>query len=310
LIKPKTMNPMNARKYILLLTLLALLPLTRLSAQNWTAPEDAKAKVSSFRFTNETVDKGKLLFQKNCQSCHGIPGQNNPAKIVPSPGDPASEKFQAQKDGEIFWKISNGKTPMPQFMNVLQEEERWDVISYIRSFNPKYVQPEPAAKSGFKGRTVKLSISYLVEKKKICVTALERTKDKKYVAAPGIEIILTVKRYFGDLPVGEPKTTNGKGIALFNAPLDLPADRKGIMELTARVNDPAGNLGDPRVKAVFAMGKPNNAPSLTAQRAWWATRDKAPVWIILVYGSAVIIVWLLIFYILFSLRKIRMLSRG
>ena len=293
---------MNIRKYLLLL--LVSLSCVMLRGQAWVAPPEAATVTSYFTFTKETADKGKILFQKSCQSCHGIPGQNNPAKLVPAPEDPATPKFQAQKDGDIFWKITNGKTPMPQFMNVLSAEERWDVIAYLRTFNPKYVQPELATRAGFSGKNIRLYISYFSQQKKVRVIATELKKDKKNTAADGLEIQLTVERMFGDLPAGDPRTTDKAGIAMFDAPSFLPADRRGFMKVTARVNDPAGNLSESRVSAAFPMGLRNNAPSLIATRAWWSTRDKAPVWLIAVYGLALIIVWGLIFHILLSLRKV------
>ena len=114
----------------------------------WVVPEEAKGKVCPFQFTPETVKSGENVFQKNCKSCHGDPGKQNWAKIVPPPGDPASAGFQGQTDGEMFYRITTGKAPMPQFGNVLSDEERWHVISYIRSFNSGYVQPAPRYKSG------------------------------------------------------------------------------------------------------------------------------------------------------------------
>jgi hypothetical protein len=299
---------MDFKKYFVLFFLLFLLSGMKISAQTWIVPEEAKTKVSPFFFSKESTEKGQDLYKKNCQSCHGMPGQNNPAKIIPDPGDPAGVKYQSQNDGEMFWKITNGKTPMPQFQNILTEEERWDVISYVRSFNPKYIQPTPEMRAGSTGKIIKLSIYYIPDKEKIEVLAREITKDKKFIPAKGIEINLFVKRYFGELKLGDPIETNHSGIALFNAPVDLPGDRAGKMELTARISDPTGKAGDASTTVVIKIGKPNTAPSLIAKRAWWSTREMAPVWLIATFSLALASVWGLIFYILFSLRKIRKLN--
>jgi len=299
---------MDFKKYFVLFFLLMIFLWMKISAQTWIVPDEAKTKVSPFNFTNETTEKGQGLYIKNCQSCHGIPGQNNPAKIVPDPGDPAAVKYQTQKDGEMFWKITNGKAPMPQFQNILTEEERWNVISFVRSFNPKYVQPQPETRAGFTGKIIKLSMNYIPDKKKIKVIALEVTKDNKLITSQGIGIILSVKRYFGNMQLGDTKITNQSGVALFDAPIDLTGDKEGKIEFTARVNDPSGKVGDAFVNAIFAIGRPNNVPSLIASRAWWSTREMAPVWVIATFSFAVIIVWGFIFYILLSLRKIRKIN--
>lgn len=296
---------MDFRKYILLLFLLSVVPCMKIIAQEWVVPDEAKTKVSSFIFTKETVEKGQGLYTKNCQSCHGVPGQNNPAKIIPNPGDPAGVKYQSQNDGEMFWRITTGKTPMPQFKNILSEEERWDVISFVRSFNSKYVQPKPEPRAGLTGKIIKLTMNYIPDRKMIKVVATEMTKDNKSLPSAGTGISLTVKRYFGEMSLSDPKITDNSGIVYFHAPVDIPADRRGNLEFTARVSDPAGKLGDASVQVILPMGKPNTAPSLIATRAWWSTRDKAPVWVILTYSLSVILVWGFIFYVVISLRKIR-----
>jgi mono/diheme cytochrome c family protein len=36
-------------------------------------------------------------------------------------------------DGEIFWKITTGKGPMPAYGKEFTQKERWDLVNYIRS---------------------------------------------------------------------------------------------------------------------------------------------------------------------------------
>ena len=40
----------------------------------------------------------------------------------------------AMSDGEIFWKITNGRKPMPSFKIRLTDEQRWELVNLIRSF--------------------------------------------------------------------------------------------------------------------------------------------------------------------------------
>jgi len=39
-------------------------------------------------------------------------------------------------DGELFYKISEGKKPMPVFKTKLSEDDRWHLVLLIRSFAP------------------------------------------------------------------------------------------------------------------------------------------------------------------------------
>jgi len=271
----------------------------------WVVPEEAKQKVCPFQFTPETVKGGENVFQKNCKSCHGDPGKQNWAKIVPPPGDPASAGFQGQTDGEMFYRITEGKTPMPQFGNILSDEERWQVISYIRSFNSGYVQPALVVQTGSGMKNLHLWMYCNYRQKKLWVLCNEIKKDKSEIPAKGVEIQLNVKRYFGILRLGDPKTTDAKGIALFDIPSDLPGGEFGILEMSARVKDETGLLYSNQAKARLAIGKPYLLKSLTDTRAMWSVRSKTPVWLILTFSLSLITVWGFIFYIFISLRKLK-----
>jgi len=42
-----------------------------------------------------------------------------------------------QYDGELYYKISAGNTPMPSFKTVLSDDQIWQLVNYIRTFAPK-----------------------------------------------------------------------------------------------------------------------------------------------------------------------------
>jgi mono/diheme cytochrome c family protein len=300
---------MLPRKLITVIFLLFLLSGTRLSAQGWIVPEENREKAAPFRFTGEMQQQGENLYLKNCQSCHGLPGKNNFAKLMPSPGDLSGDRVRLQTDGEIFYRITTGKTPMPEFRNILSKEERWWIISFLRTFHRGYKQPEPTSKADFSGKKVLLVLDYLKEKNKVSVTAFELSDKNSKTPLKGAGIILSVKRYFGNMQLGDPKVTNEKGIATFDFPGDLPGDKAGMVDLMAGVNDPSGHLAEARVTGRFRIGVPADIPGLTSTRAWWSTRDKAPVWVIMTYSSAVLITWGFIFYIFISIFKIRKLNK-
>jgi len=52
--------------------------------------------------------------------------------------------MEEMTDGEIFYKISEGRRPMPSFKKRLTEEQRWQLVNYVRTFAPKL---EPAPKT-------------------------------------------------------------------------------------------------------------------------------------------------------------------
>ncbi len=46
-------------------------------------------------------------------------------------------------DGELFYKISQGRKPMPSFRKRLSEQQRWELVLMIRSFAPNAASPTP-----------------------------------------------------------------------------------------------------------------------------------------------------------------------
>jgi mono/diheme cytochrome c family protein len=110
------------------------------SAQGeWKAPADAKnAKNPRADKKNDAKEmaQAKKIADTNCASCHGASGKGDgPAAAAlppPKPADWTSAKVQSQTDGEIFWKITNGRGAMPPWKH-LSEKDRWDLVNYIRT---------------------------------------------------------------------------------------------------------------------------------------------------------------------------------
>ena len=109
----------------------------------WKAPADAKnAKNPRADKKNDKKEmaEAKKVADTNCASCHGPEGKGNgPAAAAlppPKPADWTSAKVTSQADGELFWKITNGRGAMPPWKH-LPEKDRWDLVNYIRSLQKK-----------------------------------------------------------------------------------------------------------------------------------------------------------------------------
>lgn len=106
----------------------------------WITPLRAAQKKNPIPADQVSVAKGKVLYIKECLSCHGSSGHGNgPAvkDLDTDPGNFASKATQVESDGALFWKLTEGRKPMPSYENTLTEEERWHIINYIRSFAPE-----------------------------------------------------------------------------------------------------------------------------------------------------------------------------
>jgi mono/diheme cytochrome c family protein len=285
------------------LLFLQLISLT-LMAQGWIVPDEKRGKLSPFAFSEESRKTGERLYTINCMSCHGSPGKGNFINLVPSPGDPATEKIQHNSDGEIFFKITTGRGPMPSFKNKFSGNDIWNIISFLRSFNTKYIQAVmPVIKSAaYPGAVIGISLR-LNPAKDLVIMSVSATGEKSTVPVKNAAVNLFVKRTFGFLLVDEEKTTDSQGIAGFRVPKGLPGDTAGNVHLSARFGD-EDIFGTISKDTILQAGEITVPESLVKNRAMWNTVRKAPVWVILTYGFGVIAVWGFIFYVLFLLRDI------
>jgi hypothetical protein len=276
-----------------------------LLAQEWVVPADRKGRLSPFRFDDNTRKEGERLYNINCKSCHGTPGMGDyQANLVPPPADPAKEAIQKNLDGELFYKIGNGRGPMPAFRNSLNSAEIWNIISFIRSFKKDYIQEiMPVIKSAaYPGAEIVLRLLSGPAANEITVLASAVT-EKSAVPVTNAGVMLFVRRSFGRMMIDEEKSTDSEGKAVFSVPAGLPGDSAGNLRLTAKFTDEEAFGAEGR-DTVLTAGSKVIPVSLTAPRAMWNTGRKAPLWILLTYILGVLGVWTFIFLILFKLRDI------
>jgi hypothetical protein len=274
----------------------------QLFAQDWNIPVDKKAKNSYIPFTGVTAKDGETLFTKNCMSCHGNPGKNNSLKsLKPIPPDLAGTITQKRTDGDLFYILTTGRVIMPSFKNVLSEDQRWELISYIRTFNKSYVQTLSKF-DPHKSKLVKIEMTFDKNTHLIRVLAVATEKTGTVILKDD-EVELFANRYFGRLRIDKSLRTNNEGIAFFKFPNDLPGDKAGNIHLIAKISDE--NYGEVEYKNQLKIGIPTDKPGLTDKRAIWNVLVKAPVWLIITYTSCVLFFGLFLLYILYSLWKLK-----
>jgi mono/diheme cytochrome c family protein len=104
---------------------------------DWEAPKEAKLKKNPVATDQVALAEGKKLYEKECLSCHGKKGKGDGPKaeeLDKAVKDLGLPKTQNQTDGELFWKINEGKKPMPSTKKTLSETQKWQVVIYIRTF--------------------------------------------------------------------------------------------------------------------------------------------------------------------------------
>lgn len=275
--------------------MVALMVNLKINAQEWTVPPDQAKNTSTVVFDNNAAKAGEELYLKNCKSCHGDPGKNNVLPgLVPPPVDFASDKYQKNSDGELFYKITQGRGTMPQFKTVLSEEQRWQIIAYSRTFNPDYKPSDVSAFQQLIVDDVIISVNLDSAAKKIIVFAVDNS-NQQALANSGVKLF--IKRYFGKLEFAS-GNTNEKGFAAFDFPSDLPGDTFGKCTMIVKI----GNTEKSFEK--LAVCKPHTPVDIYAKRSLWSWNAHTQWWIILSYLGVVLGIWTGIFYVILLIYRI------
>jgi mono/diheme cytochrome c family protein len=124
-------------KNIVILSLsFVLLGFIGLQKDIWKAPEAAKKIVNPTTDKVTSALKGKKLYRSRCAVCHGVKGLGDGPggkALVPKPESLKTNLIQNQTDGELFWKITNGRNDMIKWGPILTETQRWDLVNYVRT---------------------------------------------------------------------------------------------------------------------------------------------------------------------------------
>ncbi|MBC8555676.1 MAG: c-type cytochrome [Candidatus Brocadiales bacterium] len=100
--------------------------------------------------SSDAIAAGKKIYEIKCYYCHGIKGDGNGSdapRLDPKPRNFTRNEYKIRSTGQgvlptdedLFRIISSGVegSAMP-FWNTLTPEERWQVIYYIKTFNPGF----------------------------------------------------------------------------------------------------------------------------------------------------------------------------
>lgn len=113
-----------------------------------------RSDVNPLAPTEETLRAGRRAFSAYCFVCHGLDGQNTgvPFAEAMSPPVPrlSSPEVQAYTDGQLRWIVENGLYPsgMPASRGILNGEEMWSIVLWLRHLPPAGSLGEPAVYAG------------------------------------------------------------------------------------------------------------------------------------------------------------------
>jgi mono/diheme cytochrome c family protein len=97
------------------------------SARSWSATAAARRLKNPVPPTSEALAAGKQIY--------GDGRGEKAAELSVAPGDFTDASAMGRRtDGELFWQVTRGRLPMPAFEDKLTDQQRWQVVDYIRTF--------------------------------------------------------------------------------------------------------------------------------------------------------------------------------
>ena len=113
------------------------LPAPTSEAEVFDAKDAAAAIPNPVSATAESIARGEYFYRINCLVCHGADGHGDGPVgqqfTDPTPVDLNEDYTQDQADGQIFFTLTRGRVAMPFYRDALSQQERWDVVNYIKN---------------------------------------------------------------------------------------------------------------------------------------------------------------------------------
>ena len=131
---------MKSKSFVLLATIIIIASAFKglnFQKKPWPVPDAAKNKKNTVAANAESIANGKTLWGTQCKSCHGTKGLGDgpkAAQLNTEPGDFSKNDFQAQTDGSLFYKTSQGRDDMPGFKSKIPDQDDiWSLVNYMRT---------------------------------------------------------------------------------------------------------------------------------------------------------------------------------
>jgi mono/diheme cytochrome c family protein len=109
-------------------------------SQAWVTPGVVLSRTNPLKPDDASLKAGKTLYISTCSSCHGTKGKGDGIAAIacdPKPADHTSNYVQDETDASLYWKISEGRGPMPSYKSNLTENQIWELVNYIRTLKAK-----------------------------------------------------------------------------------------------------------------------------------------------------------------------------
>ncbi|HSZ55893.1 MAG TPA: c-type cytochrome [Tepidisphaeraceae bacterium] len=96
--------------------------------------------------------RGKTVYVQNCSTCHGPGGKGdgpNAFQCTNPPSNLCEADIAERSRTALLRKISKGGSGMPSFERLLSEQDRSDVVEYVRTLSGRSANRQQEADSHF-----------------------------------------------------------------------------------------------------------------------------------------------------------------
>jgi len=92
----------------------------------------------------EHLEHGKFLFETNCMPCHGSGGRGDGPvafQMAEPPANLTAAQTTGRSDGYLYATVRNGGSAMPAYGDAMSDQERWEVVLYVRHLQGRLAGP-------------------------------------------------------------------------------------------------------------------------------------------------------------------------
>jgi len=149
---PKSSPKSNFAKLALVVILVATAAIIfyfNMQNKPWIVPDEAKRVQNPIAPSDSALASGRAAYLDKCAECHGDSGKGDGSQAKQYSPGPSNltdtPHLNTETDGELFYKITHGHKPMPAFEKRLTDEQRWQVVLWIRQISHSVSPASPSA---------------------------------------------------------------------------------------------------------------------------------------------------------------------
>lgn len=111
--------------------------------ERWEAPASADSLFNPYLIEPLTLPQAQEVYTIYCASCHGQQGKadgiaTKNLDVKPLPFQ--DKRVKGQTPGALYWKIREGRGEMPSFRDLISEEQKWQLVEYVKDLSKPYEQ--------------------------------------------------------------------------------------------------------------------------------------------------------------------------